>query len=134
MSTDLDQNSEENGTEKERPRFIHKPNPLVQRAYQVFEFNHNQNDYVHAGDYILINHDEAHEITEKKVLNLMSLLNGKQELIDLSNLTKARVLYTIVPEAQESNQSKIIFKDYDGTGVSKDNAVFTIRKGVLHDG
>ncbi|MBI1300933.1 MAG: hypothetical protein GC137_04650 [Alphaproteobacteria bacterium] len=134
MSTDLEQNSNENEAQKERPRFIHKPNPLVQRAYQVFEFNHNKNDYVHAGDYILINHDESREITEKKVLNLMSLLNGKQELIDLSNLTKSRVLYTIVPEAQDSNQTKIIFKDYDGTGVSKDNAVFTIRKGVLHDG
>jgi hypothetical protein len=43
------------------------------------------------------------------------------------------MLYSIVPEAQAGDQTKIVLKDYDGSGVSKDNAVFTIRKGVLHD-
>ena len=115
----------------ERTRFIHKPNPLVERAYQIFEYIPEKGDYDHAGDYVLLNKDEPHEITEKKVINLMTLLNGKDDLIDISNLTKARVLFTVVPEAQSGDQTKMIFKDYDGSGVSKDNAVFTIRKGVL---
>ncbi len=129
MSTKIEENSEI----RERPRFIHKPNPLVERAYQIFEFSHSGNDYVHAGDYVLLNKAEDRDITEKKVINLITLLNGKDDLIDLSNLTKTRVLYTVVPEAEASNQTKIIFKDYDGAGVSKDNAVFTIRKGVFND-
>ncbi len=116
----------------DRPRFVHRPNPLVERSYQVFEFNHTLNDFEHVGDYVLINKDESREITEKKVMNLMTLLNGKKDLIDLSNLTNTRVLYTVVPEARSGNQTKIIFKDYDGSGISKDNAVFTIRKGVFN--
>lgn len=115
----------------ERTRFLHKPNPLVERAYQIFEYNHEKSTYDHVGDYVLLNKKEPRDITEKKVINLMTLLNGKDELIDMSSLTNSRVLYTIVPEAQAGNQTKMIFKDYDGSGVSKDNAVFTIRKGVL---
>ena len=127
-------NFNEQTAEPERPRFLSKPTPMVERAYQIFEFNEKENDYLHVGDYVLINKEEEREITEKKIENLITLLNGSKDLIDLSNLTKTRVLYTIVPEAQAGGQTKVILKDYDGAGVSKDNAVFTIRKGVFHDG
>jgi len=115
----------------ERTRFIAKPNPMVERAFQVFEYNFTDGKYEHSGDYTLINKDEPRELTDKKVQNLMTLLNGKDEMIDVSNLTKARVLFTLIPEAQAGDQTKMVFKDHDGSGVSKDNAVFTIRKGVF---
>jgi hypothetical protein len=118
----------------DRPRFTHKPNPLVERAWHIFEFIHHKNDYEPVGEYILINQAEDPEITEKKLINLISLINGKKDIIDLTNLTKTRVLYNVVPEAQSGNQTKIVFRDYDGSGVSKDNAIFTIRKGVFTDG
>ncbi len=127
----MDTNFNEQTKEKERPRFLYKPNPLVERAFQILEFNDNANDYIHVGDYTLINKEETREITEKKITNLITLLNGGKDLINLSSLTDKRVLYTMVPEAQAGKQTKIIFKDYDGSGVSQDNAVFTIRKGVL---
>lgn len=117
----------------ERTRFVHRLNPLVDRAYQIFEYNADKSSYDHVGDYVLINKDEPRELTEKTVANIVTLLNRKDDLIDISNLTKTRLLFTLVPEAQAGNQTKIILKDYDGSGVSKDNAVFTIRKGVLHD-
>ena len=117
----------------ERTRFVHKPNPLIERDYQIFEYSIEKGDYEHVGDYVLLNKEEEREVTDKKVMNIMTLINGKDDLIDLSSLTKTRLLYTIVPEAQAGNQTKIILKDYDGSGVSKDNAIFTIRKGVLYD-
>ncbi len=115
----------------ERTRFIHKQNPLVERSYQIFEYDFTKGDYEHAGDYVLLKKDEPREVTEKKLINLMTLLNGKDDLIDISNLTNARVLFTVIPEAQSGEQTKIILKDYDGSSVSEDNAVFTIKKGVL---
>ena len=117
----------------ERTRFVHKPNPLVERDYQFYEYNISKGDYEHVGDYVLLNKEENREITDKKIANLITLINGKNDLIDISNLTTTRLLYTIVPEAQAGDQTKIILKDYDGSGVSKDNAIFTIRKGVLYD-
>mgnify|MGYP003672058348 CR=1 FL=1 len=129
-------NQEEDVLEKsirtgERTRFVHKPNPLVDRAYQIFEYMAEKATYEPVGEYVLLNKDEPRDITDKKIINLMSILNKKDELIDLSSLTNKRVLFTLVPEAQAGDQTKMIFKDYDGSGVSKDNAVFTIRKGVL---
>ncbi len=117
----------------ERTRFVSKANPMVERDYQIFEYDYKKGEYKLVGDYVLVNTKEPRNITEKKVHNLINILNKKEDLIDLTNLTKTRVLYTIVPEAQASDQTKIIFKDYDGSGVSKDNAIFTIRKGVLYD-
>lgn len=116
----------------QRTRFVSKPSPMVERAYQIFEYNLEKGDYDHVGDYVLIDKSEKREITEKKVINLMTLLNGKKDLIDLSDLTKKRVLFTLIPETAESIETRMIFKDYDGKGVSKDNAVFTIRKGVFN--
>jgi hypothetical protein len=114
-----------------RTRFVHKPNPLVERSYQIFEYNIKKSNYEPVGEYVLLNKDEDPEITEKTVINIITLLNGKHDLIDLTNLTTTRLLYNVVPEAQSGDQTKIILKDYDGSGVSKDNAVFTIRKGVF---
>lgn len=116
----------------ERPRFIYKPNPLVPRAFQIFELMAKGNSYEHVGDYVLINKEEDPEVTEKKVMNLLKLLNGKKDLINLTSLTKTRVLYSVVRNTPDDHPTKIIIKDYDGSGVSRDNAVFTIRKGVFH--
>lgn len=115
---------------QEQPRFIHRPNPFAKRSYLIFELKH-RGQYEPVGEYHLINHEEDPEVTEIKVSNLTKLLNRKKDLESMQNLTNKRVLFTVVPEAQSPDQTKIIFKDYDGSGVSKDNAIFTIRKGVL---
>ncbi|MBK6895858.1 MAG: hypothetical protein KA099_06050 [Alphaproteobacteria bacterium] len=117
----------------ERPRFIYKPNPMMKRAYQIFELMPKNNAYVPVGEYILLNHEEDPELTELKMGNLVLLLNGKKDVKDLSKMSSTRVLFTVMPEDQSADQTKIIFKDYKGKGVSVDNAVFTIRRGVLHD-
>lgn len=117
----------------EKPKFIAQPNPLVPHSWQIFEFKDDKNSYEPVGDYTLLQTNEALEITEKKMVNLTRILNGKKDLIDLGNLTKKRVLYTIVPKASADDPTKIIFRDQDGTGVSKENAVLTLEKGVLHD-
>lgn len=117
----------------ERPRFIYKPNPLMKRAYQIFELMPKNNGYEPVGEYILLNHEEDPELTEEKMNNLITLLNGKKAVKDLTKMSASRVLFTVMPEEQSGDQTKIIFKDFDGKGVSTDNAVFTIRRGVLHD-
>jgi len=64
---------------------------------------------------------------------MVSILNGKKKLIDFTNLTGKRVLFNIIPEASDPNRQKIVFRTYDGAGVSKENAVLTIDKGVFHE-
>lgn len=71
----------------ERPRFIYKPNPMMKRAYQIFELMPKNNAYVPVGEYILLNHEEDPELTELKMGNLVLLLNGKKDVKDLSKMS-----------------------------------------------
>jgi hypothetical protein len=42
-------------------------------------------------------------------------------------------LFTIVNKKEESDPSVINFRTYDGNGVSTENAVLILEKGVLND-
>jgi hypothetical protein len=117
----------------EKPEFMYKRNPLVAHSFQIFRFKDDKGDYEPVGEYIVIDAEEAIEITEKKMGNLIRILNGKKDLEQLGNLTKTRILFNIVPKASETDPTRIIFREYDGKGVSKENAVLTLEKGVLHE-
>ena len=119
--------------ESSKPQFIYKRNPLVDHAFQICMFRDKNGEYEPVGEYTLLDREEDLSITEKKVMNIVSLLNGKQSLLDLGNLTKTRVLFTIVPKKSVEDPTKIIFRDYDGSGPSEENAVLTLEKGVLYD-
>jgi hypothetical protein len=117
----------------EKPEFMYKPNPLVKHSYQIFRFKEDKKEYEPVGEYVVVNVKEDIEITEKKMVNLVRILNGKKDLMQLGNLTKTRILYTIVPRASETDPTRIIFREYDGKGVSRENAVLTLEKGVLDE-
>ncbi|MCB1532686.1 MAG: hypothetical protein KDJ35_07440 [Alphaproteobacteria bacterium] len=117
----------------EKPRFISKPNPLVERSFQIFEFQEEKRSYEPVGEYTLLDHDEAVDITQKKVMNLIAIMNEKQRLIDFKNLTNERILYNIISTNPDSEQQKVMFRTYDGSGVSKENAVLTLDRGVFHE-
>lgn len=119
--------------ESEKPQFICKPNPLVPHSWQIFQFKEDKKNYEPVGEYVVLDTAEDIEITEKKMFNLAMILNGRKKLIDFTNLTKNRILFNIVPETPESNLQKVIFRTYDGKGVSKENAVLTIEKGVFNE-
>ena len=126
MSMDFNQ-------ESEKPQFMYKRNPLVAHGFQIFMFMEAKGEYEPVGEYTLLDMDEDLPLTEKKVINIISILNGRQNLVDLGDLTKARVLFTIVPKRSEVDPTKILFRDYDGNGPSQENAVLVIEKGVLND-
>ena len=119
--------------ESEKPWFISKTNPLVPHSWQIFEFRPAKDVYEPVGDYILVDTKEPIDITEKKIANLVSILNRRNRLIDFKTLTNERVLYNIVEESPDSDLMKVVFRVYDGSGVSKENAVLTINKGVFHE-
>lgn len=119
--------------ESEKPEFVIKRNPLVPHSWQIFQYKEGKSEYEPVGDYTLIDTSEAPEITDKKMINLANIMSGKQRLVDFTNLTGKRVLFNIIPETSESNRQKVVFRTYDGTGVSQENAVLTIEKGVFNE-
>ena len=119
--------------ESEKPRFISKPNPLMRGAHQIFEYQPQKGEYEPVGDYTVIDRAEDSDITAKKVMNLISLMNGRKPLISFENLTQERVLFTINTESENADTETIVFRTYKGEGVSQENAVLKIKKGVFTD-
>ncbi len=120
-------------TESKKPRFTYKHDALVPHTFQICRYDDAKKTYEPVGSYTLLEHSEEFSLTEKKVLNLIAILNGKQSLMDLGNLTKTRVLFNIVPKSSEGDPTKIIFRNHDGDGPSRENAILVLEKGVLHD-
>ncbi len=117
--------------ESERPEFITRPSPVTARSYQICQFKENKGDYEPVGSYTVLELTEAKELTESRLVNLMALMNGRKRTLNLSNLTKARILYTIVPDSPDETDHKVIFRSHDGAGTSIENAIMVIEKGVF---
>lgn len=130
MNTNFNDSFNDKG---EKPQFTYKRNPLVEHSFQIFMFREEKSDYEPVGDYTVIDLDQDPELSEKKIMNVINLLNGKEDLMQLGNLTRTRVLFTIVQKKTEDDPTKIIFRNHDGEGTSEENAVLTIEKGVLDE-
>ena len=130
MNTNFNESFNDSG---EKPDFIYKPNELVPHSYHIFRFETDKNDYEPAGEYTVIDTGEDTDITEKKMANLVALLNGREKLIQLGEMTGTRLMYHVVPSQEGDVNEKVIFRTYDGDGVSVENAVLEIRKGILDE-
>jgi hypothetical protein len=120
--------------ESEKPKFIYRPNQLVPHSWHILYYEEDKKAYEPVGEYTLIETDEPIEITEKKLFNVVAILNHKDyRLLDFNKLTNQRVLFTMVPKTPESNVTKVVLRTYDGNGVSKENAVITFEKGVFDE-
>jgi hypothetical protein len=125
MSTDFNESFNDKG---EKPQFIYKRNPLIEHAFQIFMFKADKDGYEPVGEYTLLDMAEERGLTEKKVINIISILNGRKNLIDLGKLTNCKVLFNILP-----NPTKIMYRNHDGNGISEENALLVLEKGVLDE-
>lgn len=119
--------------ESEKPEFIYRNNPLVERSFQICQFKEDKGDYEPVGDYTVLDLEEEQELSEKRIMNLMVALNDKKRSIDLSSLTNTRILFNIIPRKPEDTHQKVIFRTHDGAGVSKENAILVIEKDVYDE-
>ena len=120
----------------EQPRFIHKPHDNEAGAWLIYEYKDYKGPkggYDAVGEYRLLDTGENPEVTLKKLDTLCGLLNGKQNLDSFGNLTDSRLLFTLGKKETAESPSVITFRTHDGEGISKENAVLTLEKGVLHD-
>ncbi len=117
----------------EKARFIYKPSPLGEHSFQILEFKEEKNDYEPVGDYTLLNKDEDPEITEKKLINLVGILNGHGSLIDFTNLTKERIFFNVITKDTAEDKQQVLFRTHDGSGVSQENALLTLSRTVFDD-
>lgn len=86
------------------------------------------------GDYTVLDRDELPDLSEKKLINLIALLNGGDELLALGQRTQSRLLFHRKPKTDTQDAEQVIFYSYCGDGVSRENAILTLESGVIEHG
>lgn len=108
--------------------YTYRRNPFQSGAFQIFQRDGGREDKL-VGDYILLDHLEDEEMTEKKVINLISILNGTA-IIDLSDKTDTRLHYQRLDKASDG-RCRVLFRTYRGEENSEENAIFTYQEGIF---
>ena len=115
---------QEFNTEGAAPLYAYERSPVNERAFLIVKKEETAERPV--GDYTVLDKEEDISLAEKKVMNLVSLLNGRKRLMELGHETQSRILYQIVSEKDEENKTKVLFYQLGREGVSKENALFRL--------
>lgn len=113
-------------SESSVPRYGYERSPVNERAFMIVKREEAIAEPKPVGDYTVLDQEEDIGLAEKKVINLVSLLNGRKRLMDLGHETKCRILYQVVSEKDEENKTKILFYKLGQEGVSIENALFRL--------
>lgn len=115
----------------EQRAFRYERNPVAARGFLILRRN-SQDRFDPVGDYLVLDDAEDIGVSEKKVMNLVALLNKDEGYVmDLGEVTGTQSRYHIKPEKTERGQTQMVFYALGQEGVSKENAVLSIDEGVL---
>lgn len=108
--------------------YLYKHSPIQNGAFQIFMMDREAQSETLCGEYIVLDYNEDHEITEKKLMNLISLLNGRDELINLSAEIDGHLLYERLPDLPGGTH-RVLFRMQDERGEIIENALLTYTGG-----
>lgn len=111
--------------------YIYRHSPIQPGAFQIFLSDRMSGRETYCGDYTVLDDTEPPSLSELKMINLMSLLNGKTDLIDLGAQTQSRLMYQRLPDAPDG-QKRVLFRTYNGEGLPEENAILTYYTGDMN--
>ncbi len=112
----------------EGPLYSYCRHPLHARAFQILRRSANSNDMQPVGDYTVLDLSEDQGLSERKVINLVALLNGRSDLMDIGHDSGVRLLYQRIPA--ESGFERVMFRTLGEKGVSVENALLSIAEDI----
>ena len=110
--------------------YSYRRNPLHEHSFLIIKKHEAKKRYEPIGDYTVLDADEDPSLSEKTVMNLVALLNGrKEDVIHLGQDQDHKLYYHRAPRRDGSNKTHVIFYSHNGKrGVSKENAVLAIEE------
>lgn len=110
-------------------RYSYSHSPVDPNAFMILKYADGLTEEpVAVGDYTVLDGLEDPSLSERKVMNIVSLLNGRKQLMQLGHETKSRTLYKILTEADEGNRQNIMFYNLGAEGVSIENALLRLER------
>lgn len=113
--------------------FIYRPSPVLDRSWMIYRKTQT-GDLSPVGDYTVLDRDEQETVSEKKIINLISVLNDNEDMIMLGEHTKSRMMFHRKPKVDALDPDQVVFYTYNGDGVSRENAILTLEAGVVEHG
>lgn len=111
------------------PRYTYRPSPVNPRAYMILKYKGTlAGETEVAGDYTVLDAKEDPALSEKKVMNLIALMNGRKALMQLGHETGTRVLYHVVSEKDDDGKMRVLFYQLGAEGVSVENALLRMER------
>lgn len=108
-------------------RYSYAPSPVHPRAFLILKKDNILDDPRPVGDYTVLDKEEDMGLAEKKVINLISLLNEKPgKVIHVGDKDGGRMLFHVISERDEENKLKVMFYVNKGEGTSKEHALFRV--------
>lgn len=107
--------------------YTYRRNPLHSHSFVILKQLEQSGQYEPVGDYTVLDQDEEPVLSEKKVMNLVALMNDSDEVMDLRRETKTRLLYYRAP-SDDPSKVRIIFYALGSQGVSTENAVLSLEE------
>lgn len=105
--------------------FVYRPHPYLARAFLICRKDRD-GGMSPVGDYTVLDEAEDLRLSEKKLINLVGQLNGEEPMLSLGEETRSRLLFHCKPRAEGDPRQEVVFYTYNGTGVSKENAILTL--------
>ncbi len=112
------------------PQYTYSRSPVHPRGFMILKYSDDMTrEPAPVGDYTVLDTNEDLVLSEKKVINLVSLMNGRKNLMELGHETGIRTLYHVVTEKDDENKVRVVFYNLGKEGVSVENALFRIERG-----
>lgn len=105
---------------------LYRPHAMMPQAFEIVRKAGAA--FIPIGQYMVLDPTEDPQISEKKVMNLVSLMNGDDRLIDLGGDHGRRLYFHVVPCDGSAAQRQIVFRERGATGVTAENAILAIDK------
>ncbi len=112
-----------------KKHYIYRQNPVHQHSFMILKQLSEEGAYQPVGDYTVLDSEEEHSLSEKKVMNLVALMNDEDHLIDIGSGTGTRMHYHRA-STDSPDKTRIIFYELGKLGVSKENAVLSLEEGL----
>jgi hypothetical protein len=103
--------------------YTYRPHPYQSGSFQIFLMQGFKQNPV--ADYLLLDREEPADLAEKTVMNLMTLLNGRDDLIDLSAETNSTMTYERLQVFSDEPRARILFRTHRADGQIRENALLT---------
>ncbi len=110
-----------------KKQYTYRRNPMHSQSFVILKKLEQSEQYEPVGDYTVLDSEEDEDLSERKVMNLIALMNDEDELIDLRAETGSRLLYFKAP-TDEPHKTRIIFYALGEKGVSIENAVLSLEE------